>query len=217
MMSSRTDRLTRIFDRLLDTFGPQHWWPAESPFEVIVGAILTQNTAWKNVEKSIGMLRDHDMLSLEGVLEAPEEVLAGIIRSSGYYNQKARRLKGFCHHVQQHWSGDLDGFLARETEPLRNELLGLHGIGPETADSIVLYAAEKSSFVIDAYTHRVFSRHGWVEESMGYEDLRAFFMDALEPSVPYFQEYHALLVRLGHLHCRRRPVCPSCPLSGWEA
>jgi endonuclease III related protein len=216
MIPSRGERLTRIFDRLFQAFGPQHWWPAESPFEVIVGAILTQNTAWKNVEKSIGKLREHGLLSLEGLHRITQEELAAIIRSSGYYNQKSKKLKAFCHHLRSHWAGEIERLLAQDMEPLRDELLGLHGIGPETADSIVLYAAQKSSFVVDVYTHRVFSRHGWVEETMGYDDLRAYFMDALDPDVALFQEYHALLVRVGHLHCRRRPVCSACPLNQWE-
>lgn len=213
MSSPRRLLLNSIFDRLRATYGPQHWWPADSPFEVIVGAILTQNTAWKNVEKSIAALRQHGVLTLEGIHGLPQDELAAIIRSSGYYNQKAKKLMAFCRHVDERWDGDLDRLLAQEPEPLRSELLGLYGIGPETADSIVLYAAHRPTFVVDVYTHRVFSRHGWVEESIGYDGLRAYFMDALDPDVIYFQEYHALLVRVGHIHCRRRPDCSSCPLN----
>ncbi len=212
MRSPRRMLLDAVYERLHRAYGPQYWWPADSPFEVIVGAILTQNTAWKNVEKSIEALRQQGMLTLQGIHSLPQEELASIIRSSGYYNQKARKLKGFCRHVNDRWGGDLEGMLAQEPEPLRHELLGLHGIGPETADSIVLYAAHHPTFVVDAYTHRVFSRHGWVEESIDYEGLRATFMEVLDPDVKYFQEYHALLVRVGHLHCRRRPDCASCPL-----
>lgn len=216
MSSSRGEHLRGVFSQLYDAYGPQHWWPAESPFEVVVGAILTQNTAWKNVEKSIGALKERGLLSLNRIGETPRDELASIIRSSGYYNQKAKKLKTFCHHVQSHWEGDLDHLFNQDIEPLRRELLGLNGIGPETADSITLYAAQKPSFVVDLYTHRVLSRHGWIEETIGYQDLRAYFMDALEPDVPLFQEYHALLVRVGHLHCRKRPGCTGCPLSHYE-
>ena len=216
MTSGHRELLHRIYDQLLREFGPQHWWPAETPFEVIVGAILTQNTAWKNVKQSIGILRRNGVLSIEGIHSLSVEELAPLIRSSGYYNRKARKLKDFCKHLADDWQKDLAGFLSQDMESLRSELLSLRGIGPETADSIVLYAGNHPSFVVDTYTYRIFSRHGWVYEDPGYEELRSYFMDSLEPDVPFFQELHALLVRTGHLYCRKKPLCDACPLNGWN-
>jgi len=216
MISKRRELIRRVFDQLRHTFGPQHWWPAETSFEVIIGAILTQNTAWKNVEQSIKILRERGLLDFEALHAVPAPDLALLIRSSGYFNQKARKLKAFCDHVQDHWQGDLQRFLSQEMDTLRQELLTIHGIGPETADSIVLYAAEQPTFVVDVYTHRIFSRHWWIDETVTYDTLRDFFMDALEPDVAFFKEYHALLVRTGHLYCRRKPLCGGCPLEGWK-
>jgi endonuclease-3 related protein len=212
-VSEREDLLREVYDRLYAAFGPQHWWPAQSSFEVILGAILTQNTAWKNVAAAIQNLREKDMLSFEAICAIPAEELAILIRPSGFYNQKAKKIKNFCNYIQSCRQGDLEGFLSREAETMRSELLEVRGIGPETADSIVLYAAFQPSFVVDAYTFRILSRHGWIDESIGYEDLRDFFMSALEPDVPFFQEFHALLVRTGHLYCRKTPQCGSCPLN----
>jgi len=214
-MQRRRKLLEEVFERLFRALGPQYWWPADSPFEVIVGAILTQNTAWKNVKQAISRLREHHLLTHEAIVLLPLGDLAPLIRASGYYNQKARKLKDFCEHLQDHWQGNLDRFLGQPMERLRAELLSLRGIGPETADSIILYAAYQPSFVVDAYTSRIFHRHGCISEGTGYEDLRSFFMDAMEPDTPRFQEYHALLVRTGHLYCRRKPSCDGCPLQGW--
>jgi endonuclease III related protein len=216
MRERRRALIERVFERLLSVHGPQHWWPADSPFEVIVGAILTQNTAWKNVKRAIGKLRDNHLLTADAIHAAPVESLATLIHSSGYYNQKARKLKVFCKHVQNHWGGNLHDFLGQDMAKLREELLSLHGIGPETADSIILYAGDQPSFVVDAYTYRIFQRHGWVPEAMDYEELRSFFMEALAPDAAFFQEYHALLVRTGHLYCRPKPACNHCPLAGFE-
>ncbi len=214
-MTSRRELIQRVFDRLFEAFGPQGWWPAKTPTEVIIGAILTQNTAWKNVKQSIACLRRNNLLDFEALHRISESELALLIRSSGYYNQKARKLKAFCEHLQTRWQGDLSLFLSQETGPLRKELLQIYGIGPETADSILLYAAFQPSFVVDTYTCRIFHRYGWVSEDIGYDELRDYFMDCLEPDVEYFQEYHALLVRAGHLYCRRKPFCDFCPLNGW--
>ncbi len=213
MSGHRKELLQEIYSRLFAALGPQGWWPADSAFEVILGAILTQNTAWKNVTTAIGNLRRYDLLSFERVcgLSAPE--LAVLIRSSGFYNEKAKKVKNFCNHIQTKWGGVLEGFLARDAGSLRTDLLEIRGIGPETADSIILYAAYKPSFVADAYTYRIFSRHGWVEESISYEELREYFMEAMDPDVPLFQQFHALLVRTGHLYCRKKPLCDSCPLN----
>ncbi|MCE5333236.1 MAG: endonuclease III domain-containing protein [Desulfobacteraceae bacterium] len=213
MNGRRQELLREIHDRLLAAFGPQSWWPAQSPFEVILGAILTQNTAWKNVVAAIRNLRENGLLSCERIsaLAAPE--LAQFIRPSGFFNQKAKKIRTFCDHIARSWDGDLESFLAQDTDPLRDELLQIRGIGPETADSIVLYAAFKPSFVVDAYTYRIFSRHDWIAEAIGYDELREHFMGALDPDVPLFQEFHALLVRTGHLYCRKKPLCEDCPLN----
>jgi endonuclease-3 related protein len=213
MSQKRATLLHDVYDRLFPAFGPQHWWPADTAFEVILGAILTQNTSWKNVKQCIEKLRSCGLLTFEAISSLPIQELAPLLRSSGYYNQKARKINAFCVHMNKHWEGDIQLFLAQEMQPLRSELLTIHGVGPETADSIVLYAAFKPSFVVDRYTHRIFSRHSWVAESMTYDELRDFFMDSLEPDVKLFQEYHALLVRTGHLYCRKEPLCKSCPLS----
>lgn len=215
-MQRRRTLIEEVFERLLAAHGPQNWWPADTPFEVIVGAILTQNTAWRNVKQAIGKLRELDLMSPQSISNLSLPELASIIRSSGYYNQKARKVMAFCEYLGREWQGDLDAFLSQDSDKLRTELLSLHGIGPETADSIVLYAAGQPSFVVDAYTYRIFHRHGWVPEVIGYEDLRTFFMEAMEPDVGLFQEFHALLVRTGHLYCRRKPACTSCPLDGWQ-
>ncbi|HOV86853.1 MAG TPA: endonuclease III domain-containing protein [Syntrophobacteraceae bacterium] len=215
-MTGKEQLLLEIYHRLLDEFGPQHWWPADTPLEVIVGAILTQNTSWKNVEQAVRVLKDNELLDLHALGEVPVGQLASLIRSAGYYNQKAQKLKAFVRWVEEHWQGDLGRFLGQETAQLREELLGVRGIGPETADSILLYAANQPSFVVDAYTHRIFSRHGWVQEQISYWELQEFFMSNLQPDTALFQEYHALLVRTGHLFCRRKPRCEPCPLRGWK-
>ncbi len=206
--------LLDLFHTLLAAFGPQGWWPADSPFEVIVGAILTQNTAWKNVTRAIHRLKEHDLLDPQKILEAEPDHLRRCVQPAGFFRQKSEYLLEFCRHLQAHYAGDLSLFLSREMDPLRRELLSIRGIGPETADSILLYAAEKPSFVVDAYTRRIFSAHGWVPPTIGYQALRQYFMDALPPDVYLFQEFHALLVRLGHLFCRRNPRCQGCPMDG---
>lgn len=207
--------LLDLFHTLLAAFGPQGWWPAETSFEVIVGAILTQNTAWKNVTRAIGRLKEHDLLEPEKILEAHPDQLRHCVQPAGFFNQKSRYLLEFCRHLQAHYAGNLSLFLSREMDPLRRELLSIRGIGPETADSILLYAAGKPSFVVDAYTRRIFSTHGWVPADIGYEALRRYFMDALAPDVYVFQEFHALLVRTGHVFCRRKSRCAGCPVDGF--
>lgn len=213
LITNRKDLLLEIYDRLSAFLGPQNWWPADTPFEVILGAILTQNTAWKNVAAAIGNLRRYDLLTFERLCGLSVRQIAVLIRSSGFYNQKAKKIKAFCDRVLTRWGGSLEDFLAQDIEALRADLLAIQGIGPETADSIILYAAFKPSFVVDTYTYRIFSRHGWVEESISYEDLREYFMGAMDPNVPLFQEFHALLVRTGHLYCRKTALCKACPLN----
>lgn len=206
--------LMRVYSRLYDAYGPQHWWPgAETPIEVCVGAILTQSAAWTNVEIAMRRLREADALSLEAIHALPQEEVARLVHSSGYFNVKARKLKAFAQHVYDRHGGDLDAMLAQPWEGLRAELLGVYGIGEETADDIVLYAAGAPSFVVDAYTRRILSRLGATAPDERYESYRRLFMDALPPDVRLFNEYHALLVNLGKEVCRKRaPRCGECPL-----
>ncbi|MGE5618719.1 MAG: endonuclease III domain-containing protein [Sphingomonadaceae bacterium] len=206
------ERLLEIYERLLVAFGPQGWWPAESDFEMVVGAILTQSTAWVNVERAIDRLKAEGLLSPEAIEAASEAELASAVRSSGYFNAKARKLKAFCLHLRERHGGLLASLFHVKLPELREELLSVWGIGPETADSIVLYGARQPIFVVDAYTRRVFARLGLVPSGVGYSELQGLFMRHLPPSVPLFQEYHALIVALGKGVCRPAPACPRCPL-----
>jgi len=202
--------LQQVFDDLLAAYGSQHWWPGDTPFEVMVGAILTQNTAWGNVEKAIANLKKNDALSAEMIAGCEHDRLAAWLKPSGYFNIKATRLRNFCR-----WFLDWGGYEAlsqRPTDELRHGLLSVNGVGPETADDMLLYAFERPVFVIDAYTRRLFSRLGLVDEKLGYEALRAFFEKALPADVALFNEYHALIVRHAKEACRKRPVCGPCPL-----
>jgi endonuclease-3 related protein len=202
--------LTDIYRRLLDGFGPQHWWPADEPFEVIVGAILTQSAAWGNVEKAIANLKEAEVLSPSRLRRLQLPRLARLVRPCGYYNAKALKLKSLAFWLGNHYHDDLDRLFAVNTDDLRQQLLSVHGIGQETADSILLYAAGKPVFVVDAYTRRILGRIGLVPEKDSYAGYQAFFMEHLPPDAGVFNEYHALLVRLGKDFCRRRPLCPQC-------
>ncbi|MEW6771472.1 MAG: endonuclease III domain-containing protein [Bacillota bacterium] len=205
--------LLEIYQRLYDHFGPRHWWPAETPFEMIVGAILTQNVAWKGAAQAIANLKDRGWLEAERLLEAPEEELAAVLRPARYHFQKAQKLKDFCRVLVEEFGGNLSLFLAQETGPLRERLLAIRGIGPETADCIILYAAEKPIFVIDAYTHRIFHRLGVFPERARYAEMQAFFMRHLPHETELFNEYHAQLDALGHHVClKRAPQCRTCPV-----
>jgi len=206
------DRLIDVYSRLYAAHGPQHWWPGETPFEVIVGAILTQSAAWTNVEKAISNLKAAGALSPEGLHGLSEGELARLIRPSGYFNAKARKLKAFVELLYERFNGDLRRLLALPAPELRVLLLGTHGIGPETADSILLYAAGQPVFVIDAYTRRVFSRLGFVPDADTYDGWQRLFTDELPADARLFNEYHALIVRLGKDVCRKRPLCGECPL-----
>ena len=206
------DILLEIFQKLLDRFGPQHWWPAREPFEVIVGAILTQSTAWTNVEKAIDNLRGAGRLSAAALRNLPERELATLIHPCGYYNVKARRLKAFVVWLGGRYGDNLDRMFAQDIGALRRELLGVHGIGEETADSILLYAGNRPVFVIDAYTRRIFGRLGLAPPHDTYAAFQAVFMENLPADARLFNEYHALLVRLGKEACRKAPRCPACPL-----
>ncbi len=210
-----TEQLFDIYQRLHDHFGPQHWWPGETPFEVMVGAVLTQNTNWQNVEKAIDSLKGAGVLSLEAMSALPTGLLAEYIRPAGYYNIKAGRLHNLLLFLNNNYDGDLDLFFAQALPTLRQELLSVKGIGPETADSIVLYAAGQPVFVVDAYTHRILSRHNIINEESGYYEIQELFMDHLAKDAVLFNEYHALLVRVGKEYCKKStPRCRQCPLKG---
>jgi endonuclease-3 related protein len=189
--------LLEIYQTLLERYGPQHWWPAREPFEVIVGAILTQSTAWSNVEKAVGLLRAAGRLSAVGLRDLPLPSLATLIHPCGYYNVKARRLKAFVEWLGERYSDDLSRMFAGDTDAIRRELLDVHGIGEETADSILLYAGNRPAFVIDAYTRRIFGRLGLSPASGSYAAYQTMFMKNLPADPRLFNEYHALLVRLG--------------------
>ncbi len=213
---SATQRvLAKIYNTLFSHYGPQHWWPARTRFEVIIGAILTQNTNWKNVEKAITNLKNEDLLRFEALQRIPRQKLARLIRPSGYFNIKTDRLRSFIEFLGLEYGGDLKKMFRERTERLRERLLAIHGIGPETADSILLYAAGRPVFVVDAYTRRVLNRHGLCEEESTYDQIQTLFMENLTPDVKMFNEYHALLVRTGKEHCKPKPDCSECPLKGY--
>jgi endonuclease-3 related protein len=202
-----------IYKKLYSAFGAQHWWPAESSFEVMVGAILTQNTSWLNVEKALGNLKKHNLLKLDKLLALPEKRLAFLLMPAGYYNIKAKRLKNFLRFLSGHYRGNIDNMALKSAALLRRQLLLVNGIGPETADSILLYALDKPVFVVDAYTKRILSRHGLIKEEATYEQVQGLFMKRLKRKAKLFNEYHALLVRLGKEFClKNNPKCLACPL-----
>ncbi|MBI3358811.1 MAG: endonuclease III domain-containing protein [Nitrospirae bacterium] len=217
--------LLKIYHRLYTAFGPQHWWPAASRFEVIVGAILTQNTSWKNVEKALKSLKDNTPSTSQTPLlengefnpkwfyDIPRNQLARLIRASGFYNLKASRLKAFMTFLYDEYGGALDRMFLDTTGPLRRKLLKVSGLGPETVDSILLYAGDKPYFVVDAYTRRVFSRHALVNEKASYSEIQDFFMKRLPLNASLFNEYHALIVNVGKKYCKTKPDCERCPLA----
>jgi endonuclease-3 related protein len=214
-MSSKTQKiLTEIYDKLFAHFGPQHWWPGETPFEVMVGAILTQNTNWGNVEKAIANLKRGGVLCPEALEKIAPAKLASLIRPAGYFNVKAKRLKNFSHFLTTEYGGSVEALCAEGQQVLREKLLGVKGIGPETADSILLYAAGKPVFVIDQYTYRVLSRHFLVEEEADYYGMQEFMMRHLKQDVSHFNEYHAQIVSVGKHYCKKSPRCEECPLKG---
>jgi endonuclease-3 related protein len=204
--------LLTIYQLLFDRYGPRHWWPAETPFEMAVGAILTQNTNWRNVEQAIANLRQADALSAAALCALPRPELEALITHSGFFRQKAERLQLFGCYLRGHYQGRLEKMLRQPLAPLREELLRLKGIGPETADSILLYGGDYPSFVVDAYTGRLFNRLGFLQGTEKYQQIRDFFMDRLPPDPSLYNEYHALIVIHCKEHCRKRPLCPGCPL-----
>ena len=216
MVTSASQTLMEIYNLLFSAFGPQNWWPAETETEMMVGAILTQNTSWNNVEKAIQNLKEEDLLSIRGLSHIPASILSGYIRSAGYYNLKAKRLKNLIKFIEDKYNGDIKKLFSLDTDTIRKELLSVKGIGMETADSIVLYGAGRPLFVVDTYTHRILTRHGLIEEEAGYNDLQVFFMDYLPNDVELFKEFHALIVKTGKDFCRRKPLCSQCPLEGYN-
>ncbi|MBW1996557.1 MAG: endonuclease III domain-containing protein [Deltaproteobacteria bacterium] len=205
-----------MYNLMLAHFGPQHWWPGETEIEIIVGAILTQNTNWKNVEKAIKRLKEKNLLSIKALHSLGTQDLAEVIRPAGYYNVKAKRLKNLIRFIVGRYRGDLHALLNEDTEKLRQGLLSVGGVGEETADSILLYAAARPVFVIDAYTFRILSRHGMVAEQSSYSELQSFFMDHLPEDRELYGEFHALIVRTGKEFClSRAPRCQVCPLKEW--
>ncbi len=205
-----------VYHRLDRYYGDLHWWPGNSPLEVSVGAILTQNTAWSNVEKAIRRLKEKQVLSVRALGRLPLGHLAQLIKSAGYFNVKAHRLKNFISFLQSRYGGSLNKMFGQDTARLREELLSVNGTGPETADSILLYAAEKPVFVIDAYTKMIFSRHGVMPYEKKYDEYQRLYMKRIPPDVPLYNQYHALLVYIGKDFCRPRPLCEHCPLNGWR-
>lgn len=206
----------KIYDKLYKAYGSRHWWPGETPFEVMVGAILTQNTSWRNVEKAIQKLKNKGVLNAEGMHQLRKSHLAPLIRSSGYYRIKAGRLKAFVDFLFEEYDGDIEKMGRERLLVLRQRLLGVNGIGPETADSIILYGLNKPIFVVDAYTKRILSRHGMISENISYEEIQRLFMKHLPPNKKLFNEYHALLVHLGKTLCKKVPRCDICPIKGIE-
>jgi endonuclease-3 related protein len=204
-------QLRQVFDLLLETHGRQEWWPGDTPFEVMVGAILTQNTAWSSVELAMANLKDAKVLQQQRILDLPIDELGQLIRPSGYFNQKAKRLHNLCCFLEE--NGGEDGLSRVDTATLRDMLLSINGIGPETADDILLYALERPVFVVDAYTRRIFSRLGMLQGDEGYEAIRSGFEQALGPDTEMFNEYHALIVLHGKETCQTKPHCDQCSLS----
>jgi len=222
-------KIKTIYNNLYSHFGKQHWWPVTKDNEIIpkyhkniklnnkqkleicFGAILTQNTNWKNVEKAIIQLNKNQLININKIIKINNKKLAKIIKNSGYHNQKAIKLKNFCSFLLNNYNGNIENFFNNNIEILRNELLSINGIGPETADSIILYAAKKPIFVIDAYTKRIMNRIGYKEET--YDELQNLFMNNLKPNEKIFNEYHALLVELGKNICKTKPLCNKCPIN----
>ena len=211
-------QLRQAYQQMHRAHGHQQWWPADSPFEICVGAILTQNTSWKNVEHAIANLKAAKALSVKRMYDLPVDKLAKLIRPAGYYNMKAARLRNFLSVLMDQYNGSLRRMLAGNTETVRARLLAINGIGPETADSMLLYAGGHASFVIDAYTKRIFSRHDWCKETDDYDALQTLCQAALgqrtgAARTDYWQDYHAQLVVVGNRHCRpKNPHCDECPL-----
>jgi endonuclease-3 related protein len=205
--------LMKIYQTLLAAFGPRHWWPAKTSEEVIFGAILAQNTTWKNAERAIEELKNAGKLSFKEIVKMDLENLAELVRPARFLNQKAKALQVFADYFGNRYNFDIKKMKKKALGKLREELLNLYRVGPETADSILLYALGKPIFVIDAYTKRIFSQHGFMKIDDSYDAFQKFFMDNLPHDVQVFNEFHALIVHTGYLYCKPKPWCEECPLS----
>jgi endonuclease III related protein len=205
-------QVSAMYETALEKLGPQLWWPGETPFEVCVGAILTQNTNWRNVEKAIANLKRQDLLSPRKMFNLPPEQLAEFIRPAGYFNVKTKRLRNFLKFLIEEYDADLEQMFSESLYELREKLLSVSGIGQETADSILLYAGEKPTFVVDTYTKRILLRHELIDEEFGYEQIQETMTDSLPEDVQLFNEYHALIVKIGKDFCKTKPNCEGCPL-----
>jgi endonuclease-3 related protein len=206
-------QLASIYQLLFRAYGPQHWWPGDTPFEVLVGAVLTQNTSWANVEKAIANLKRERVLTFSRMFNAAPGKLALLIRPSGYFNIKTKRLRHLLLFIHTHYSDSLERMFSADPARLRQQLLDVNGIGPETADAILLYAGEKPFFVVDAYTKRIFSSQGLIADNADYRAVQGLFMGNLTQNARFYNEYHALIVRIGKDHCKKmKPLCSDCPI-----
>jgi endonuclease-3 related protein len=202
------------YERMLAAFGPQHWWPGDSPFEVMVGAVLVQNTSWRNVQRAIDNLRNAGVMELNALYQIPPAELAELIRPAGYYQLKTKRLRNLLRLIVEQYGGSLEAMFGTGLASLRDQLLAINGIGPETADAILLYAGDQPTFVVDTYSHRIMARHGWLDYDASYADIKDYFESALPDDAALYNEYHALLVRVGKDYCKRTaPNCEACPLA----
>ncbi|MCC6123390.1 MAG: endonuclease III domain-containing protein [Pirellulales bacterium] len=206
-------KMLQVYRRLLNAFGPQHWWPGETPFEVLVGAVLTQNTNWQNVMRAIGDLREADLLDPQALYAVPLEELEELLQPAGYFRVKARRLRNLLKFLVERHGGSLEKMFRADLSELRAELLAINGIGPETADSILLYGGNLPTFVVDAYTHRVLARHGWIDFEADYHQIQDYVVSSLPQDLQLYNEFHALFVHLGKHYCKKTgPKCRECPL-----
>lgn len=207
--------LREVYARLYHVYGPQHWWPGDSPLEVIIGALLVQNTSWRSVQRAIDNLKDAGLLDPHKLYQTNPEEIETLIRPAGYYRVKTKRLRNMLGLLVERYGGSVERMFQQDPQRLRWELLEINGVGPETADSILLYAGNVPVFVVDTYTKRVLVRHGWIEPEADYHTIQQYFEDHLESDARLYNEYHALLVRVGREHCRRTPRCEGCPLAEW--
>lgn len=214
-MLKTSKRLSEIYNILYKIYGPRNWWPADSPFEVIVGAILTQNTSWENVKKAIANLKRKRKLSPRQLYKIKISELSSLIKSCGYHNIKAKRLKSFIDYLFKNYKGSLSKFFLNSTGNIRKQLLAINGIGPETADSILLYAANRPVFVVDAYTKRILERQDLIKPNASYEQIQQLFENNLPKSSKLFNEYHALIVEHAKWVCKKKPICSECALRKW--
>ncbi len=216
-MSGKTGRLLmEFYQAMLQASGPQHWWPGQNALEIVIGAVLTQNTNWANVERAIKNLRKADLIDVAGLDRIAAEGLGELIRPAGYFRVKTKRLKNLMGFIMDRYQGDLEAMFDQPIGSLRRELLSINGVGPETADDIILYAAGKPTFVVDTYTYRVLLRHGLIDSDADYQQIKELFEQNLPEDVQLFNEYHALLVVVGKNHCRPKPRCQACPLECFD-